>query len=253
MHYAAIIGGNLELVEWLLERGVDVNAKDDEGKTVLYQVIEFDGDLCPDKQKIRHKRKLVRLLVEHGANANIKENWRGHSALHEVVRNNDEDIAKLLIEHGADVKSTDNNGVSILHDAALNGNLKMVRLLVERGADVNAKDDEGLTVLHYAAQSKSLKTIQWLVDQGLDINEKTESGTTVLHYAAQSGSLKTVQWLVKQGLDINAKNNDGNTVLDYAFNGYPFDNNNRKIMKWLKKLGAKRIKTKGLIHGSGCF
>ena len=61
-------------------------------------------------------------------------------------------IASILIDHGADVEATNKKGETSLHVASLQGNQKMVALLLDAGADANkARTNNGETPLHAAS------------------------------------------------------------------------------------------------------
>ncbi len=73
------------------------------------------------------------------------------------------EIAKLLIQHGADVNSKDCNGWNPLMVAVNRGymsdpnkqSLEFAKLLIDNGADVNAKNNNGKTALDYAKKTKN--------------------------------------------------------------------------------------------------
>ena len=62
------------------------------------------------------------------------------------------DIARLLIEAGADLNRTNGNGGTALMFATLFGRNEIVKILLEAGADATLKDVRGLTALHLAGQ-----------------------------------------------------------------------------------------------------
>ncbi len=71
-------------------------------------------------------------------------------------------IARLLIEHGANVNARAAGGHIPLHEASANGNIELVRLLIEKGADVNAKTDDGKTPLDFAIEYKREEVVELL-------------------------------------------------------------------------------------------
>lgn len=71
-------------------------------------------------------------------------------------------IARLLIEHGANVNARAAGGHIPLHEASANGNIELVRLLIEKDADVNAKTDDGKTPLDFAIEYKREEVVELL-------------------------------------------------------------------------------------------
>jgi ankyrin repeat protein len=76
--------------------------------------------------------------------------------LNHAARYGHEGVARLLLEHGADVETKDNRGGSPLIWAAEWGHAGVVRLLLENGAEAEAKDMYGRSPLHLAAQYPAL-------------------------------------------------------------------------------------------------
>ena len=82
--------------------------------------------------------ELVRLLLEHGANASAEDNRR-RAPLHEAAY--DVEVVRMLLEYGANVHAEDYLGRTPLHVAAQHGSIGAVRMLFEHGADVNARSN----------------------------------------------------------------------------------------------------------------
>ena len=85
---------------------------------------------------------IARLLVERGANPNAATQ-KGHTALMFAAVDGHIDIARQLIEKGADVNAASENGLTVLMWAAMQGHTDIARLLIERGANVKAAIPEG--------------------------------------------------------------------------------------------------------------
>uniref|UniRef100_A0A0G4HI30 Uncharacterized protein n=1 Tax=Chromera velia CCMP2878 TaxID=1169474 RepID=A0A0G4HI30_9ALVE len=110
LHEAAL-GNHSEMAEMLIDRGLEVNARDDHQISPL-QLTRFflkDGSLC------------------------------------------DVDFAVVLIDRGADVNEVNVNGLTMAMRAAGAAAVNLLKLVVDRGADVHAIDGGGRTALHYAA------------------------------------------------------------------------------------------------------
>lgn len=125
--------------------------------------------------------------------------------LFDAARNNDLELAKLLIEKGADVNAKEWDGSTPLHVVAFNGSLEFAKLLIEKGADVNCKDKNAFTPLHLAADDK-LEVIELLIEKGAYLNAKNELGYTALHCAALYNSVEVAKLLIEKGADVNIKN-----------------------------------------------
>ena len=76
---------------------------------------------------------LCRLLLEHNADVNIQDTW-GYTPLHLCAREGNENLCRLLLEHNADVNIQDTCGYTPLHLCAREGNENLCRLLLEHNS-----------------------------------------------------------------------------------------------------------------------
>ena len=67
------------------------------------------------------------------------------SSLYWAVLHNNTEIARMLIDAGADLNSSDEDGYTSLYLAVINNNPEIVRMLIAAGANLNLKDNNGLT------------------------------------------------------------------------------------------------------------
>ena len=102
--------GNTEIVEILIAKGADVNAKDSWGITALIEALT--GDLCEERGYI----EIAILLIKNGSDVNVV-NHRGRTALMIASGKGYTDVVDLLIANGANVNAIDNNGWTALMHA----------------------------------------------------------------------------------------------------------------------------------------
>ena len=70
------------------------------------------------------------------------------TALFSAAQKGNFEIAKILIDHGADVDAIDKDGKSVLHAAASSGNENTVKILLDCGVMPNVDDANNRTPLH---------------------------------------------------------------------------------------------------------
>ena len=168
----------------------------------------------------------IRSLLEQGADVNAANDDSGRTVLfYALYRCNPKaELARLLIDNGANINAKATNGGTMLHAAASGNSPDMVKFLLEKGLDVNAKTDMGMTPLHYASAGRDscdhkcqTKKVQLLLDKGADVNAQDNLGITPLHFASGYGShTDTVLLLLNNGANINIKDSNGETVLHHA-------------------------------------
>jgi len=111
------------------------------------RVVNSNDALSPLDMAVRHNPGLVAPLLKAGADPNYLGGTDGVKPLFSAVTSQRLDIAKLLIEAGADPKAVNSSGLTALHFAL---SPEMVDLLVSKGADPNAKAQDGTTPLDLA-------------------------------------------------------------------------------------------------------
>ena len=127
----------------ILNSGIDVNSKTLQGVPLLCVATRNDS------------KEMLELLLEKGADINEVSEDRGYSPVMDAVWRKNYEIAKLLIDHGADLSTMSSDGQSILVLAVGNGNSKIVKLLLNSGADPDVKDSMGMSARDYASLFKN--------------------------------------------------------------------------------------------------
>lgn len=134
---------------------------------------------------------------------------------------NVEAVRKALDGDQAAVDDSGNDGYSALHLAAWFGRLEVARLLLERGADPNAvaQNDARVTPLHSAVSARHRDLVSLLLALGASANVFEHDGRTPLHTAAHNGDEAIVSLLLLRGADPTRCSDDGLTPIDMAVEG----------------------------------
>jgi ankyrin repeat protein/HEAT repeat protein len=200
--------GNAKEVQKLLEAGADPNAVH-RGMRPLH------------KAAVAGHVEVLRLLIDHGAEVNVKDS-SGRSPLLEAAGSRNPKAVEILLAAGAKPDGTE------LGHACWLGRTEAVNLLLAAGAP----PDGGLP---QAAQGGHVELVQLLLDKGARVQTKSPDGSTPLHLAALQGGFKTVELLLKHGADPNKVNQEGNTSLHMAISG----DCDLETIKLLVESGAK--------------
>lgn len=151
----------------------------------------------------------VQLLLEKGANANIKD-VDGDSALIIASREGKQAMVSLLLKSGADPTLKNAKGSTAISEASEAGRTRVLRLLLAHDKR------KGRTELLAAAAQGRIKVVTSLVVNGADINARDDRGNTCLMLAAASGNLKMVTLLLGLGADVQAIDQLGHNALTMA-------------------------------------
>jgi len=205
LHVATMMASN-ESLEVLLEfPKLDVNARDSDGDTPMFQAAGWGI------------YSVVIELYNKGADVNAKNKYN-MTPLTYAASGGHYTTVLTLIELGADIDVQDNEyGETPLMASALEGYTDVIKILIENGADVNAKNYWNETALHYAAVSDSYTLpVLTLIELGADIDAQDRNGETPLIWSAQFGNKDEAKILIEKGADVNLTDSDGWTALDYA-------------------------------------
>ncbi len=201
--FAATTEGRKAMVELLLARGADVNAQDDGGTTPLYRAAE-KGFLSVAEVLLQHQANLEARMMKG-------ENWvKGRTPLTAAVNARRPAMVTFLLAQGADINTTDDQGITPLLWAAIIEDLPMLKQLIKAGAKLNLEDKRGTTALGYAAGRGDAEGVKALLAAKADPNAGQNCST--LNGALTRPDL--VKLLLEAGA--NLKTDTKNTVLSAA-------------------------------------
>lgn len=178
---------------------------------------------------LKRDAKEVNRLIEEGADVNNTNAYHCRP-LDYAATGHDTAIAKLLLEHGADVKKAEGEsfcntlgvetGDTPLMGAVAEGDEAMTLLLLEYGADLKeniwdwySKTWVPAPLLHEAAKSGNRNLINFLIDRGFPVDVQTKNGETPLHVAAFYGKPESIDALARRGANVDARDEYGRTPL----------------------------------------
>ncbi len=137
----AVNGDQLELLKFLLNKNLDVNALDEYSQQTPLHEAASKGNY-----------EIAKLLLENNANVNAISDSQETPLFSAVEEEYDDErlqkrlqLIELLIDKGADVNFKNKSKNTPLHKAAKLGLFEIVKLLVEKGADVSAKNKQSKT------------------------------------------------------------------------------------------------------------
>ncbi|MDB2414645.1 ankyrin repeat domain-containing protein [Rickettsiales bacterium] len=163
----AINDENIEVIEWLIKKNIDVNHRYEDNFTAIMFAA------------LARKIDTVKFLFYAGADINATDK-NGITPLMYAVKNGNKDIVKFLINAGADINAADKNGITPLMYAVKNGNKDTVEFLTDAGADINAKDKDGNTALNHAIENKNVEIIREILKYDSDIRSLEEHHTYLI-------------------------------------------------------------------------
>ncbi|ALA62494.1 ankyrin repeat family protein [Turkeypox virus] len=141
------------------ELRLDINERDEEGKSPLYRASKFVDCI-----------RAVRIFLEYGADVN--DNFCGITPLHNACSYKEGiAVAKLLLDNCANINAKDSTGRTPLHTACslpADTGINIVKLLISYGANVHDKSADGSNCLHHAYNSP--ETVKLLLDHCVNIN-----------------------------------------------------------------------------------
>jgi len=215
--HIAIGYNNYKHAEILINRGIDINAKDINGDSPLIVLIKSEID------RIAHKLwssnsgliKIFQLLIDHNVDVNAKDN-NGKSVLMWAIESGNIDIISKLIISGVNINAQDKNGWTALMYALKSPQKDIARLLLENGAyDVDS--------LFYVVNNGYTDIAHMIINLGINVNLYNIFGETALICAVKKNNIDIVYLLINAGANVNAQDKDGCTALIHALRSRQID------------------------------
>lgn len=186
---SAIATNNITAVEKLLKQETDPNAeiKGKPGIPLIFSTFKKNYFALPQgsannrSRTLHHvtaNRECLQLLLEYGANPNLKDN-AGRTPLDIAIIWCMPEIVKLLLIHGANPNFKDSKGITPLMKTAIlgiqdarptNDKLQIIMHLIDAGAEIDAQSLDGKTALMYATGNSRIEIVELLVSSGASLS-----------------------------------------------------------------------------------
>lgn len=252
-----------EAVVFLIGKGAKIH-QDREEFSVLHYAVKPDESLYVRGKSIQIdvNLKLIKYLLDKGADVNAVTRNDKDSVLHHAARRGNIEAIKLLLEYGANVSVVNRNGekpydvssspavIKLLKGAesqvnqkeireaerffglADSGNLTALKRQLEE-KDINSTNGVGESLLHRAIVKKRKEVVEFLIKEGIDIDLQQDKGESPLHYAIKEKNSEMVELLILNGANLNLTDDEGRSPLVYAIMA-----NQKQIMEKLIHHGA---------------
>uniref|UniRef100_A0A8B7W8F5 Ankyrin repeat and death domain-containing protein 1B-like n=1 Tax=Castor canadensis TaxID=51338 RepID=A0A8B7W8F5_CASCN len=186
---------NLDLMNKLFEKKVNINAVNNMSRTALHFAVA------------RNNLSAVDFLLSHKASVDIADK-HGLTVLHLAAWSGSFEIMLMLVKAGADQRAKNQDGMNALHFAAQSNNVNIVEYLIKdlHLKDLNQPDERGRKPFLLAAEKGHVEMIEKLTFLNLHTSEKDKEGNTALHLAAMHGHSPAVQLLLTQWQEVNETN-----------------------------------------------
>jgi ankyrin repeat protein len=221
--YKAVRKNDISEAKKLIEEGVDPTIASRKYGALL-------AHACKNKDVTI---ELIEMLITYGCDVNEVNGWKG-SALIQALIAGRQDIAQLLIRHGAQVNAANRQGETALHVACRRKDIPSITFLLENKANVDAKSSDGLTPLLDFTYDRvhpcnaatcetcdeDIEILNLLLKAGADPNAVSNSRRNVIHYVTMKPNARMLVFFAKLGVNVNLRNVDDVTPLEECLSYY---------------------------------
>ena len=236
--YKEVERANYDTIKFLLSSGADINAEDNDGKTVFFDacikglsnltMIDF---LINSGIDIEKKDLLERTIVDDLCEIIlIQQNNKRASSRRILDYKPDEDyfgLLKRILILKPKINIPKSNGRTVIYELVTYQNLELLKLLINAGADLNIIDnngntplslliDEGLKITQPRERELFLERIVFLLKFRIDVDTIDKDGKTIFHKVVLADDVEVVEKLLTKKADLNIKDKQGRTALHHT-------------------------------------
>ena len=202
----AAAGGEVEVLQYLLEIGISPKSRNGDGCSMLHDAAYFG------------RISMVRYLCSNFPDIIAVCSNTGYTSAHAAALGGSVDVLKYLISLNIDPRVVSHDKSTLLHEAAYSGKLEVVQYLCENFPELtNERTLNSFTACHYAVQEGHEEVTVFLLGEICDAEILTNENETLLHIAAYNGRLAVVKYLCREFYNlIRCVDSSGATVLHAA-------------------------------------
>ena len=246
----AVILGNQEVAQELINNSIDVNIKDNNNRNVVFDAVAYGDDKMIDQilsvdgidlnvidstgntilhdKKVREDDKLAEKLLEKGADPTINNDQGDNFLTHVALRGDVGDaMLKVALHYGGDLKSKTASTNSIMMEVMFSfaklsegesnrreGLKDVAKTLIKHGLDTNAINSDKETSLFEMVRKQDIEGCAFLLENKVDVNHKNRFHETALSIAIIKGieNLDIIVLLLQYGADPTLRNKHNETV-----------------------------------------
>jgi ankyrin repeat protein len=199
----AIAGHHTDILEYLIKQGVSIAHTDDLDRTAMHW--------CA----IQGNAELAELLLKNGADLHAVDNQM-KTALHWTARQDLPDVARVLLQYGANPNVYDNHCRTPLFTASWEGHKEIVELLIENHAIVDARYIGAASPLTTAAVADNAEISKYLVENHANVNLVCNMQVTPIYPAIINNNREMVDFYLAHHARINYRDFVGRSPLYIA-------------------------------------
>lgn len=160
-----------------------------------------------------------------------------------AVKIGDLELVKFLIEnYEISLELADRDGRTALYMALCDENMEIAKYLIEKGANIHASNKYGTRAFDMLLRTRDMELIEEFISKGCELNYKNSKSATTLHWAASSNNIELVKRILRETpFTLMDSNDEGEMPIDFCTYGEMF----KFILKTEPRLEMNRCHSDG--------
>jgi len=208
--HLSILSRDIEIIKLILkhsEKTIIINSRTDNGKTPLHYAVNL--------QEI----KIVKLLLENGANIDLQDYEHEYNILHYAINFGSKELVEFCLTNNIDINRQDIFGNTALHYSVIEGNNEILNMVIEqKQVNCNLWNIEGKLPLHlfFKYSSNVKKEILDFLVKNTNLNIQDNDYESSLHLICEFNIWEKYENILnKKKLDILLKNKNNIRPIDH--------------------------------------